>query len=680
VKAELNGLKCRLTDGTPYIEYALTFPTEGEVDIAVEAKDPDLALLFRNSAGVKLAAGKTLRRRVERGMYTVLVHAPKPDEGIAFTLRTSFTPEPNTLCRVFPQAGPNLTIAGQLGAASCRLPDNAAYDGYAVEILGPGTLEVGMESAAFDSYLILRTASGNAIVEDDNGGGAKNARFSIPVSGPETYTLIAAAAAESEKPGAYTLTLKFEPDPGDPCRPKRKLEKPESVSEKMSAAACTGSGALFHYYDLTLDTPGEATLTLSSQAFETFLSLVDAWGRAVGAAPAYGSPASAVIKRQLGPGNYRVLAFSVKSAPGDYTLKYDFRPGPPDICPLIALEAGQVKAGSLGNASCRNEDGLVDTYRIELASSGTLLVEMAAPEFAAALVLRDEQGSRVAQDAETVELAESGRLYRAQILADLPAGVYTVSAESAGAPGGYSIAYQFSAKTLPPCSKVQKLELNSAYRNLLSGESCRGADGQPVDYYEFTVPSDATVAAVLTSGDFDSFLTVEDAKGNVLRSDDDSFGAGDSLIVQFLPAETYRLSARSARSGFAGLYRVDLLSLAGPRAPGCLPRGSLAPGEPLGGALLFTACQWRGGTFADIYRFSPAAAGDFELSLKSAQFDAALVLMDQRGSVIDEDDDGAGNTDSLLKRKLDAGVYYVAVTSSSGYVTGAYTLAARPLP
>ena len=54
--------------------------------------------------------------------------------------------------------------------------------------------------------------------------------------------------------------------------------------------------------------------------------------------------------------------------------------------------------------------------------------------------------------------------------------------------------------------------------------------------------------------------------------------------------------------------------------------------------------------------------------------------MDERGSVIDEDDDGAGDTNSLLKRKLDPGVYHVAVKSSAAYVTGAYTLAARPLP
>ncbi len=681
IKAVLTDLKCRMTDGTPYLEFALTFSTEGEVEIAVEAKDPDLKFLLRNAKGRKVGAGKTVRRRVERGVYTVLVNAPKPEDGVPFTLRSSFAAEPNTLCRVFPQAGPNLTIAGQLNAQSCRLLDNSAFDGYSLEILGPGTVEITMESPDFDSYLILRGSGGHAIAEDDNGGGAKNARISIPVRGPETYTLIAAAASESEKSGAYGLTLKFEPDAEDPCRPQQKLEKPQSVSSKMSAADCsTSEGAVFHYYDLKLDAPGQAELFLTSSAFETFLSVVDDWGRAIAYSGAYGSPARSVIKRQLEPGSYRVLVFSVKGTAGDYTLKYDFRAGPPDVCPQITLEAGRGRTGSLGDASCRNEDGLADTYRIELRSSGTLLIEMAASDFPTALVLRDEQGSRMVEDAETAEFAESGRLYRSQILADLPGGAYTVSAESAGTPGGYSIGYQFVAKALPPCTRIQKLELNSSYRNLLSSDSCRGADGQPVDYYEFIAPSDTTIAALMTSGDFDSFLTVEDTTGNVLRADDDSFGLGDALLVQFVPGETYRLGARSARSGFTGLYRVDLLSLPGSRAPGCLPKGALMPGEPLAGSLLFTACQWRDETFADIYRLAVSTGADFEVSLKSGQFDAALVLMDQRGSVIDEDDDGAGNTDSVLRRKLEAGTYYVAVKASSGYVTGTYTLVAGPLP
>ncbi len=685
IQAVLTDLKCRMTDGTPYVQYAVTFPTEGEVEIAVEAKDPDLKLLLRNTAGRKLDMGKTVRRRVERGVYTVLVQAPKPEDGVPFTLRSAFTSEPNTLCRVFPPVGPYLTLTGQLNAASCRMLDNSAFDGYSLEVLGPGTIEIALESGDFDPYLILRSSGGHAIAVDDNGGGSKNARISIPVRGPETYTLIAAAVSESEKSGSYRLSLRFEPDPEDPCRPQGKLEKPESVSARMGGAACsTSADALFHYYDLNLDNAGQGELTLTSAAFDTFLSVVDAWGRTVAYSAANGSsaggPGSAVIKRQLEPGSYRVLAFSVKGAPGDYTLKYDFRPGPPDVCSQITLEPGQTKSGTLGGASCRNENGLADTYRIELPSSGGLLVEAISSDFPVALVLRDEQGSRIVEDSETVELGATGRIYRSQVPADLPAGVYTVSAESSGTPGSYSIGHRFIAKTLPPCSQFQKLELNSAYRNLLGNDSCRGGDGQPVDYYEFTAPSDTAIAALMTSGDFDGFLTVEDTKGNVLRADDNSFGYGDALVVQFLPGETYRLGARSAQSGSGGLYRVDLLSLPGERAPGCLPRGALTVGEPLADSLRFTACQWRDETFADIYRLAVAADGDFEVSLKSEQFDAAVLLMDERGSVIDEDDDGAGNTDALLKRKLDAGIYHVAVKASSGWVTGSYTLAARQLP
>src|SRR5260370_40079743 len=92
---------------------------------------------------------------------------------------------------------------------------------------------------------------------------------------------------------------------------------------------------------------------------------------------------------------------------------------------------------------------------------------------------------------------------------------------------------------LAACAKIQKLDLNSAYRGFLSDGSCHGRDGRPVDYYQFTTPADGTVAVIMTSIDLDSFVTIEDAQGNILRSDDNSFGQGDALIQQFLSASSY---------------------------------------------------------------------------------------------------------------------------------------------
>ena len=61
----------------------------------------------------------------------------------------------------------------------------------------------------------------------------------------------------------------------------------------------------------------------------------------------------------------------------------------------------------------------------------------------------------------------------------------------------------------------------------------------------FTLSADSLVLAVMTSSEVDGYLTLYDAAGNVLRSDDNSYGCNDPLIVQYLPAGTYKLAARA---------------------------------------------------------------------------------------------------------------------------------------
>ena len=54
----------------------------------------------------------------------------------------------------------------------------------------------------------------------------------------------------------------------------------------------------------------------------------------------------------------------------------------------------------------------------------------------------------------------------------------------------------------------------AAYIQRLGSRSCTGANGQPVDYYTFTLPADALVLAVMTSSEVDGYLTLYDAAGN----------------------------------------------------------------------------------------------------------------------------------------------------------------------
>ena len=87
------------------------------------------------------------------------------------------------------------------------------------------------------------------------------------------------------------------------------------------------------------------------------------------------------------------------------------------------------------------------------------------------------------------------------------------------------------AHDVPACTFSQALDLNGGYIQRLNLGSCKAANGQPVDYYGFTLSADSLVLAVMTSSDVDGFLTLYDSVGNVVRTDDNSYGGIDPLLV-----------------------------------------------------------------------------------------------------------------------------------------------------
>src|SRR5260370_38632943 len=111
----------------------------------------------------------------------------------------------------------------------------------------------------------------------------------------------------------------------------------------------------------------------------------------------------------------------------------------------------------------------------------------------------------------------------------------------------------------------------------------------------------------MTSTSVDSYLTLTDSQGTVLRRDDNSYGGTDSLIVQWLPGQTYTFSASASAGSQTGRYRVDVLYSPGDRPAGCLPMGDLATGTTQG-LLNAASCHYGDDTFADLDRLQVTTA------------------------------------------------------------------------
>jgi hypothetical protein len=665
VASALDGNSCRFSDGTSYVSYSLVLPVRGQIRIDVTSGAAGMVVRLLDAHGSPLASGQTITRNVERGSYGVTVGSSVAGQAGDFSLRTAFMAEPGAMCRDFPPIGLNQTAAGVLGGAGCLAPDGTPYDAYTLRTFGYGTLSVTVATTDFTPAVTLRGDDGFAIA----GGGSP---LSLPVQGDSTFVIVVGA----DKGGAYQVTTSFSPDDDETCRSQMSFTGPGTHSATITTQSCSqtvndrGDVSYFDYYDLDVAQAGSVTLTATSAAFDPVIRVLDASGAPLASDTLGGGKGQSVVRLEMLPGAYTVLLAGAQSSGGPYVVQYDFRPGPPDACPVLPLSPGASVGGTLSAASCRTGLGFSDVYSLTLPAAGSLDIGMSSGDFDTVLALRDANDNLLAfNDNRALGLTDS------DLTADLPAGSYSVVAAAAAGSGAYNLAANFTAHDLEPCGPPQPVPPNTGYIQLLGAGPCRDAGGQPVDYYEFTLPADGTVAAVMTATLVDGFLTLTDPAGTFLRGDDNSYGSGDPLVVQFLPAGAYRLAASGAQSGSAGLYRVDVIFQPGSRPPGCSPAAALAPGSVANGTISIAGCQYPDGTFADLYSFTVTGNSGIDIELDSTSFDAYLVLLDAKGNVIDQDDDSGGDTDARIVRALDPGTYYVVAKPAADYASlGDYTL------
>ena len=500
------------------------------------------------------------------------------------------------------------------------------------------------------------------------------------VSGDSQYLLVISSA---DTTGAYTVTTSFQNAGNETCRPRKTFTASDSDSTTIAADSCfitiAGSGdqSYYNYYDLTIPSPGLVDAIAASGDFSATLNLLDAAGNLLASNAGGGgvdaqNNSQASLRAQVPAGSYRLQVFSDVPSGGAYTLRYTFTPGNPAPCRPAPLNFGDLPTSTLSADSCRTSIGIADLYTLTVPASGTVDLEINATVFNSILAIRDARDNLIVRNDEVDGVSVS------HIAADLPAGTYTIVAAASSGSGAYRLAAKFTPRDIPPCSYAQPLDLNGGYIQRLGPASCRDFNGQPVDYYTFTLSADALVLAVMTSSELDGYLVLYDAAGNILRRDDNTYGSNDPLIIQYLPAGTYKLAARDAAGTIGGLYQVDLRTTFAARPPFCTPISTLSPGATAAGTLTYTGCQYSDNTFADFYQLALTADATVDIRAESGEFDAYLVLLDSKGAVVEEDDDSGGNTNARILSPLAAGSYTIVVKPLGDYLShGKYLLTVK---
>jgi hypothetical protein len=97
--------------------------------------------------------------------------------------------------------------SGSLAASDPRLGDNSHYDMWFYDATAGQTITVNMQSADFDTYLILARLVGNRVeflAEDDDGGDGLNSQLTATLPAAGTYFILANSYGP-DTTGAYTL-------------------------------------------------------------------------------------------------------------------------------------------------------------------------------------------------------------------------------------------------------------------------------------------------------------------------------------------------------------------------------------------------------------------------------------------------------------------------------------------
>jgi hypothetical protein len=303
---------------------------------------------------------------------------------------------------------------------------------------------------------------------------------------------------------------------------------------------------------------------------------------------------------------------------------------------------------------------LYDTVRDEWQFYGEagdmLLIALDSVEFDPYLELVDPDGLIVADD------DDSGGDRNSEIVYELETtGYFTIIARAYGDVGEGEYALLLEEVLVEPTPEpTEEPETGGGeieIDEVVSGNLIDGTE----DFWTFSATAGTTILIELASEDFDCVLELRDEDGNELAYDDDSAGEGDSLIENFTldSSGTFVIVARAYNNSGGGDYELALLGI---------EENDIDYGDLVSETLSV-------GT-EDFWTFSGASGDTITIALDSDDFDTVLQLLDGDGFEVAYDDDGGGNSNSLIWNFVlpETGYYTILVRAFSDEGAGDYDL------
>lgn len=224
-------------------------------------------------------------------------------------------------------------------------------------------------------------------------------------------------------------------------------------------------------------------------------------------------------------------------------------------------------------------------------------------------------------------------------------------------------------------STATDIRLNSAGNALLSGRIEIAGDR---DVFELDLTSTRMVTFKVnaTSTTLDTYLRVYNSSGQMVTFDDDSGEGTNSLSTVSLAAGKYYVEVSGFNDRSIGTYNLEVQAAPSDDHSNAL-NASATNIQLSGSGRGFAYGNLESNSDVDVFRFDIASSRLVTIEVGqngSPALDTYLRLYNSSGQLVSFDDDNGIGSNSRLSVSLEAGRYYIQVTSDNSLTRGGYSV------
>ena len=512
-------------------------------------------------------------------------------------------------------------------------------DRYSLEGRAGQQVEISATSEAFDTYLILQNDRGEGLAEDDDGGDGNNSSLSVTLPSNGTYQVIVSSYEEGST-GAYEIRLDGTTQSGN-LQANAPLWETRYVKQGDRYAF---QGRAGEEVQIRLDSPDfDPYLMLQNAAGETIAENDDSEGT-------YNSLLNFVFPET---GTYDAI---VTSYAGGVVGQYNLRVNATEIInpPLLQPAGSRMEEGE--RIVARNLMKRGDRYAIQGEANQMLQISLGSPDFDTYLILQNAAGETIFENDD-----REGSNSLIQTL--LPAsGTYTIVATGYNEEslGTYNLTLQ-EANVTQVIIPATNDRLDPSERLVTRTLNRRG------DRYQITGEAGQEIEVSLSSDIFDAYLILQNAKGESIAENDDGDGSHSVLNAVLPETGTYDLIATGYNIDAIGAYNLKADTVQRDDRSILQTTSAQLSSEDESITSIYT----RQG---DRHTFSGKAGQNILINLESDDFDTFVILQNERGETIAENDDTEGSNSTIRVTLPENGTYQVLATTFNEGSMGAYRL------